>query len=293
MSWMGCLKGIAFGDAWGNHNEFLSVEEIALWGNPHPPEEFIITDDTQMTLYLADALEYSAPFEDRVFKIRKNFVKWLNDPDNNRNPGDTCLDAIASLELHEVVDNNSKGNGSLMRVFPCAYSKERQQFRLAKAQSELTHKHSTATMCCLLATYLLMRAEADALHAPDALNIAFNISADPHSPYYNKDISRALSLAIFYRDDPELREYYDECSFIGEGWVAEEALALALYFLGSGGGGLDRLGKAATCAGDSDTVAAITGGFIGAFYGDVWPEDWIDRLEPRYKTWITKEWDIK
>jgi ADP-ribosylglycohydrolase len=293
MSWMGCLKGIAFGDAWGNHNEFLSVEEIALWGNPHPPEQFIITDDTQMTLYLADALEHPAPFEMRVFKIREKFVKWLNDPDNNRNPGDTCLQAIASLELYEVVDNYSKGNGSLMRVFPCAYSKKRQQFGLAKAQSELTHKHPTATMCCLLATYLLMRAEAGDLYAPDALGTAFRMSNDVRSPYYNQDISRVLGKALFYRDSPDLWENIDACSFIGDGWVAEEALALSLYFLGLRTGAVNRLGKAATCAGDSDTVAAITGGFIGAFYGDVWPKDWINRLEPRYKTWITKEWDIK
>ncbi|AOZ63632.1 ADP-ribosylglycohydrolase [Rhodococcus phage Weasels2] len=287
MSWIGCLKGIAFGDAWGNANEFLSAEEIYLWGDPTPPEKFIVTDDTQMTLYLADALEHPAPFEARVFKIREKFIEWLHDPDNDRYPGDTCLESIRSLELHEPVENDSKGNGSLMRVFPCAYTKKRYKHTLAKAQSELTHKHSSATGSCVIAINMVVSSQLKMINSRTALDRAFVSSA--HYP----EVQAALGKAIEYRDNPEIFQYQTECEYIGEGWIAEEALALALYYLGLKAPALVRLGLAATCAGDSDTIAAITGGFIGAFEGDVWPEDWINRLEPRYKAWITKEWNIK
>lgn len=286
MSWMGCLKGIAYGDSWGRENEFLSYEDIPEWGTVIPPEHFFITDDTQMTLYLADALEHPAPIQTRIFKVKEKFIEWLHDPDNNRFPGDTCLESIRNLELKRPVENDSKGNGSLMRVFPCAYvNKSRHQ--IAKMQSELTHKHPTASDSCVIAIYVVTNAQRKVITSQNALDEAFYVSEK------YPEIRSALAKAIDYRDNPDVHRSYDECSWIGEGWVAEEALALALYFLGLDGSATYRLGKAATCGGDSDTIAAITGGFIGALEGDVWPEDWINRLEPRYKTWITKEWDIK
>src|SRR5699024_11335714 len=57
--WRGVLYGLAYGDAWGWPVEFTSHSEIVrLHGlkGPDFPTDAVVTDDTQMTLALADAL---------------------------------------------------------------------------------------------------------------------------------------------------------------------------------------------------------------------------------------------
>lgn len=94
-AWSNTLYGCAFGDAWGNTNEFVRYPALTR-GNPFGPElpgKLIITDDTQMTLALARALN-AADLDDRhsiQSQIVHEFVLWRNDPDNNRAPGATCL----------------------------------------------------------------------------------------------------------------------------------------------------------------------------------------------------------
>ena len=70
---------------------------------------------------------------------------------------------------------------------------------------------------------------------------------------------------------------------IGEGWVAEEAVALALYcvmrypedYVGA-------VRRGANSSGDSDSVACIAGGISGALLGlEAIPAEWIARCENR------------
>jgi ADP-ribosylglycohydrolase len=49
---------------------------------------------------------------------------------------------------------------------------------------------------------------------------------------------------------------------------------------------VEALRRAVTTGGDSDTLGAIAGFFLGGVYGDVWPKHWLIRLEPRYSAWI-------
>ena len=73
----------------------------------------------------------------------------------------------------------------------------------------------------------------------------------------------------------------DPCQFTGSGAVAEEALATgllcALLFADEP---VAALGRAAATSGDSDSIACLTGAFLGAAYGmDAWPADWASRIE--------------
>jgi ADP-ribosylglycohydrolase len=73
----------------------------------------------------------------------------------------------------------------------------------------------------------------------------------------------------------------DPCQSTGSGWVAEEALATgllcALLFADEP---VDALGRAAATSGDSDSIACLTGAFLGAAYGmDAWPADWASQIE--------------
>lgn len=99
----GCLFGLAFGDALGAVTEFLYVDEILHRFPPHGPQEPMgnparVTDDTQMTLAVGEALVKSAqPFsaESLESSLRQAFGEWWRSPDNNRAPGMTCIKACA------------------------------------------------------------------------------------------------------------------------------------------------------------------------------------------------------
>jgi ADP-ribosylglycohydrolase len=68
---------------------------------------------------------------------------------------------------------------------------------------------------------------------------------------------------------------------IGEGWVVEEAVLLALYcFCKSPEDFLATIRRGANTQGDSDSIACIAGGISGAYLGlRALPPAWIARLE--------------
>ncbi|XVU25596.1 ADP-ribosylglycohydrolase family protein [Actinoplanes sp. CA-054009] len=73
----------------------------------------------------------------------------------------------------------------------------------------------------------------------------------------------------------------DPCLATGEGWIAEEALATALYcYLISPEEPVAVLGRGAASSGDSDSIACLAGAFAGAALGlAAWPAAWQDRIE--------------
>jgi len=76
----------------------------------------------------------------------------------------------------------------------------------------------------------------------------------------------------------------DPCFVANQGgWVAEEALALAVHTLITfPGEPTDALRRAAFTDGDSDSIASICGALAGAAYGrSAFPSHWIDNLEYR------------
>lgn len=75
----------------------------------------------------------------------------------------------------------------------------------------------------------------------------------------------------------------DPCKVGGEGWIAEEALAVALHtLLCFPDDPTNALRRAAFTNGDSDSIASITGAMAGAAYGRrYFPHGWIANLEYR------------
>jgi ADP-ribosylglycohydrolase len=67
---------------------------------------------------------------------------------------------------------------------------------------------------------------------------------------------------------------------LGEGWVAEEALAIGLYGALAGGDVRRSLVAAVEHRGDSDSTGSICGNLVGAEVGvDLVPPAWLDGLE--------------
>lgn len=148
----GALYGFAIGDAMGATTEFMTSDQIkARYGQV---DEIIgggwlglkagqVTDDTQMSMCVMDALMYGN-FEKSVID---NFIKWYksNPPD----VGNQCAKGINYLMrgLHIPVDDKALGNGALMRALPCALVGDRNKNTF---QQRLTHNNETNDTCVRL-----------------------------------------------------------------------------------------------------------------------------------------------
>lgn len=93
---------------------------------------------------------------------------------------------------------------------------------------------------------------------------------------------RMIDVLLSIADRPRLKNQ-DPCVVGGEGWIAEEALAVALHtLLCFPDDPTNALRRAAFTRGDSDSIASITGALAGAAYGRrAFPSHWIENLEYR------------
>jgi len=99
---------------------------------------------------------------------------------------------------------------------------------------------------------------------------------------YTNGISKEFSDAILKIE--KCLDWNDEekaLKFLGEGWIGEEAVALALYcFLRFPEDYRKAVLRGANTNGDSDSIACITDGISGAYLGiDAIPNDGIEQIE--------------
>lgn len=214
---------------------------------------------------------------------------WLRDlPEmaQQRAPGNTCLDACERLFRGEKVLNNSKGCGGIMRVAPMAlldagYASRGENAytleELAEAGgeiSECTHKHPLGFLPASLLTVLLYKVvpmtakqvqeDIDRIVA-ETLDILDLIYKDKYASdkHYLKELSeKAVRLAHSDVSDA------DAIRQLGEGWVAEETWAIALYCAIRH---IDSVEDAIIASvnhdGDSDSTGSVCGNMMGAIYG--------------------------
>ncbi|SDC76035.1 ADP-ribosylglycohydrolase [Streptomyces prasinopilosus] len=286
-----------------------------------------VSDDTQMTLAVIEALAdvtdhgvsslTAATIEPA---LRARFVAWLRSPDNDRAPGRTCLDACAALERgvpwQEATVMASKGCGANMRVAPVGLLPgltAEQRAGTAQLQAALTHGHPTALAASDLtahAVWLLThnchpsellprlrhygRSARRTYHGDWLGDLAQRAGAADPAAFIAHGWDETLAAldtvsAALDRPDPER----DPCEVVGAGWIAEEALATALYcFLLFPEEPVAVVRRAAFSSGDSDSVAALAGALAGASVGgSAWPADWVraleygDRVRPLVSFW--------
>ena len=304
----GCLMAGAAGDALGYEVEFMSrriilarfgeqgITEFALDSNG----KALVSDDTQMTLFTANGL-LNAPrlaVEPRYAVVRayvdwfytqtrgKNRMKscWLSDIPalhSLRAPGNTCMSALDVIARGGEPSNNSKGCGGIMRVAPIAlYAAVRNDFddiavaRLAADAAECTHLHPLGFLPAALFALLLykvtsmsaslVREEFDHIVAGtlDVLDAVYDGKYVQDRRYLRELTEKAISLA--HSDIADA----DAVRVLGEGWVAEETWAIALYCAIRH---MDSVEDAITASvnhdGDSDSTGSVCGNIMGAIYG--------------------------
>ena len=93
----GVIYGLAIGDAFGRFTEFISIPAIKTKygekGIQDLPDPALFTDDTQMSVAIAEALIRSGEknVEGIMEAVKEEFIKWLHSPENNRAPGRSWL----------------------------------------------------------------------------------------------------------------------------------------------------------------------------------------------------------
>lgn len=315
----GAMYGLALGDALGRDTEFMKLPAIRKRYGAHGymplPHPALFTDDTQMSLAVSYALESARSLTPRelVRTLTNEFIHWKHH-DEPRAPGVTCMQAIAALKhtrrkhlswtYASVV--SSKGCGANMRVLPTAFIPDiNVAIGASQLQAALTHGHPVALAATEL-TALAMRWAAEGVDLIDlpgmllqrAKSQAGVYRGDWLGPLENRWASvtgaggSMMTWAwvqlekIMTEVDVALQrsgQIKDVCAVLGGAWVAEEALACALYFaIKYADNPTLAISMASRTSGDSDSIACITGAIIGARYGqDVWPADWRARIERR------------
>jgi ADP-ribosylglycohydrolase len=282
---LGMIYGLALGDALGAPVEFWELKGIRERYGPDGIQELpspaLFTDDTQMTLAVAEAL-VAAGHQDLgaiMAAISQNFVAWLRSPENNRSPGGACLYGARQLEAGvpwwKSGKPNSKGCGAAMRVAPIGYLYQHnlpKLRRVAAASALTTHHHPTAQLGAVAAAFLVKLA-LDHLSPEDMLP---PLELETHGQVLEFDQALARLEEALEMTSPDAA-----LAHIGEGWVAEEAVIMALYcFLKSPDDFLATIRRGANIKGDSDSIACIAGAISGAYLGvRALPPAWVNRLE--------------
>lgn len=318
----GSMIGCAVGDALGYTVEFWDEARIrAAYGEAgitaYAPVngEALISDDTQMAMFTAAGLiaaegrstpppyieaiadayrdwyltQYAdtppADAEQRLWLLREPALfAW-------RAPGNTCLSAIRA-GMHgtpERPSNHSKGCGGVMRVAPIGLFFAGSAFsigqsdRIAAEAAALTHGHPLGWLSsAALAHMIRLALEAPALSLAETVRDAMRALEQMGAPQEHVTRQNALlqaALTLAQEDQTPLTAIHR----LGEGWVGDEALAIAVYcalkfetdFTGA-------VIAAVNHKGDSDSTGAIVGQILGARLGiQGIPARFLDGLELR------------
>jgi len=313
-AFLAVLFGGAVGDALGYPVEFWSrkgiQENFGPMGITMPrcdrQGRLVVSDDTQMTLFtLAGLLEARAVTagdgDAAVAGVSRAYQAWLQTQEGTptpvadgpidqlataasmqyqRAPGRTCLQALRDGDdgTPEFPVNDSKGCGGVMRVAPVglvgSWSPET-AYEIGARTAALTHGHPAgyAAAGAMAALVRLLRSGQGL--AESGLDVLHLLALKQEGLEVRLALQQALERAQISSNDP-----IADVVALGEGWVAEEALAIGVFAALRSRDYPDALRIAASHGGDSDSTASIAGQLYGAWQGLASiPHAWIRRLD--------------
>ncbi|MFI1399819.1 ADP-ribosylglycohydrolase family protein [Streptomyces sp. NPDC020681] len=280
-----------------------------------------ITDDTQMTLFTVEGLVRARARAAskgtggaETACVRNAYQRWLDTQTNpapppraendvvrtgwlreqpflyaRRAPGNACLSGLAQQYVPDPrrelgdpgpVNTASKGCGAVMRSAPFGLvgAPPRVAFELAAHCAQITHGHPTgyyaAGAFAAIIAHLLEgdSAEGAVLRAMELLR-GYRNHEETHTA-----LRAAVGLAAAGGGPTA-----EKVETLGAGWVAEEALAMAVYCALAGTKDVaEALLLSVNHSGDSDSTGAICGNLLGAQYGGVQlPASWVVLTEGR------------
>ncbi|MET3809075.1 ADP-ribosylglycohydrolase family protein [Arthrobacter sp. UYEF3] len=289
------------------------------------------SDDTQMTLYTVDGLLEALEWANSGVAADTNaclwlaYLRWLGSqgvslPDSapfqpprwidshevlrhRRAPGNACLSGLSTGQMGTVyrpVNPESKDCGTVMRSAPFGlipHIPADAVYKISADAASLTHGHPSARQSAGVFS-LLIRSLVDGGGLHEAAGVALAQLQEGRLPKGEEpDPALVGRLTAALRLAPEaatagLLGAEELVRQLGEGWAAEEALAVGLYAVlatapettAAAASPADHfraaIGVAVNHSGDSDSTASIAGNILGAHYGErCLPADWLAALE--------------
>ncbi|MDQ0663865.1 ADP-ribosylglycohydrolase [Arthrobacter ulcerisalmonis] len=324
----GALLGGALGDALGYTVEFDSIDEIrqrfgaqGLTGFDGLSSPLHFSDDTQLTLYTVDGLVEALEWANSGVGADVNaclwlaYLRWLATQgehagpaapvpqprwiDGNevlrqrRHPDKDCITGLATGEMGtsvRPVNPGAKGAGTVMRSAPFGlipHITPDAVYKLSADAAALTHGHPAAHQGAGIFSLLIHKLVSGEALQDAAAAVAAHAAALPRvAPELPERLEAALRLAEKAVVGPE-----ELVQVLGAGWMAEEALAVALYAvlatLPADGADArparhfrEAVALAVNHSGGSDTAGSMAGNILGALYGeDCLPGQWLQALE--------------
>jgi len=293
------LLGFAVADALGVPVEFKSRESLKKnpvvdmqgFGTYNQPAG-TWSDDTSMTLATMESISRLKKID--YADIMQNFSMWLER--GKFTPfgkvfdcGMTCRRAIFNFSRKifgktksplecGATDENSNGNGSLMRILPavCYLYKiygenfSAEAMKIIHEISSLTHAHKRSQIGCGI--YSLIAVE---VLSGKNLQESIAIGLEKSKNFYADEVELQNYSRLFQADFKNLSE--DEIK--SSGYVVH-TLEAALWCLLNTDSYKNLALKAVNLGGDTDTVAAVAGGLAGIFYGvENIPVEWLETLQ--------------
>ncbi|MCU6480963.1 ADP-ribosylglycohydrolase family protein [Arthrobacter sp. A2-55] len=250
---------------WLAYLRWLKTQGIAAAGAPQPPPRWI---DAQSVLH------------------------------HQRHPGNACVSGLATGEMGTIfrpVNPDSKGCGTVMRSAPYGLLPNipaETVYKMSSDAASLTHGHPAARQSsgafswlihCLAVQGLDLWAAAESTRA----RAAAEPSADPALLARLEAAMELSTPTALTGDDGVPLHGASLTAALGQGWVAEEALAVALYAVLATAAAaspvehyLAAVRLAVNHDGDSDSTGAIAGNILGALYGEAaLPPAWLALCE--------------
>ena len=295
------LLGLAVGDALGVPVEFMYRDELkekpvtgmrafGTWRQPAGTW----SDDTSMTVATMESLSRRkcVDFGD----IAENFFRWYANEEftatgKRFDIGNTTRASVVRYSRKLLpptkcgaTDENSNGNGSLMRILPAILYLYGTRGKIAADElklihdfSALTHGHAISKISCGI--YALITAQ---ILSGKSISEAFDAGISDAKTFYGGDEDFHHFARLTAENFSALSEDYISSS----GYVVD-TLEAALWCLLNTDDYKSLALKSVNLGGDTDTVGAIAGGLGGLVYGvESIPVEWLDTLKRR--DWLEK-----
>lgn len=290
----GSMIGVGIGDTLGQPFEGQLRESIR--GSFENFEDFMqnnkrlfktYTDDTQLTLHVAEALINGNGFVLNTFI--EEYIKWLDDPPIG--PGYGCISSIKKLKYGiswKEAASNSGGNGTVMRIAPIGlfFCKSLKELKNAAIKSSIiTHSHSAASAGAIVVAraiaYLIDKDSETGFSINDFFNAVISSISDSQDYIWEEfidilnklksslDLSLEAGLIKFSQVGVKAPFFIEE--YLGRAFVHPYAISTVVcsifIFLKNLDSFKNAIYELATAGGDSDTVGAIGGSLAGAYFG--------------------------
>jgi len=302
---MGCLVGVAAGDAMGMPSSMMSPQTIRnTFGYidtflPAPKGHIIhdglqaaeVTDDTQQTLLLADSLIAKRRVDPQ--DIAQRLIRWAEaiGAFDSMLIGPSSLRALHGIRNGQsVYEAGSVGdtNGAVMRIAAIGvYGKGDQPRTIDVVEKACLPTHNTNVAIAgasgvAMAIGLGLNGEDKFGQMIPTITATIKQAMQRGNIWYSASITERshLALEIIEQPIPRVELLQRLYSLIGAGVQISETVptCLALTKLVKSDP-VEGILAAANLGGDCDTIGAITGAICGAISGiDAFPKDWIRQL---------------